>query len=108
MHYSYSFDCKNFDLDQYKFLNFEDVFNDQKQMFEVLNNHINSSIRSGDIYYDCWELSPSDFDTFKNNFVITDTEVMFYFDDCIICPSYTGTYFITLSIEELKPFIKLQ
>lgn len=106
MHYSYSFDCRNFDLNNYEFLTFEDVFKNQNQMLSVLNNHIRENINMGNIYYDCWEISPGDFESFKNNFVITETDITFYFDDCIICPSYTGTYYVSLSLEELQPLLK--
>jgi hypothetical protein len=38
--------------------------------------------------------------------VLNDAYVAFYFDDCIICPSYTGTYAIELLVEEVMPILK--
>ena len=57
------------------------------------------------MYYDCWEISEYDFELYKDNFVLTDKDIKFYFDDCIVCPSYTGTYFIEVSKEQLKEYI---
>ena len=58
------------------------------------------------MYYDCWAISADDFFDAKNNFVINDDVVEFYFDDCVICPSYTGTYSIQIPMEMLMPVLR--
>jgi len=108
MHPSYSFDCFNFDLNKGVFMNFEDFFTQgsEEELLSIINLNIKNSIRQGDLYYDCWELSSDDFFTSKNNFVINDTSLAFYFDDCVMCPSYTGTYSIELPLTELLSVLK--
>jgi hypothetical protein len=108
MHPSYSFDCLNFDLNRGVFMTFEDFFNkaSEEELVEIINENIKELIGEGDMYYDCWEVSIDDFSISKNNFVLNDTYVEFYFDDCIICPSYTGTYSIELPLVDLLSVLK--
>ncbi|GAA4272815.1 RsiV family protein [Aquimarina gracilis] len=109
MRYStYLFDCVNFDLNKHKFIYFDDFFevNTEEQVYNTINSIIREGIESGDLYYDCWELSKGDFKAYKNNFVVNDDTVTYYFDDCIICPSYTGTYSIEIPIKDILPLIK--
>ena len=61
---------------------------------------------AGDLYYDCWEITADDFFEYKNNFVINDTYIEYYFDDCVICPSYTGSYSIKIPLERLLPVLR--
>lgn len=108
MHPSYSFDGFNFDLNRGVFMTYEDFFNQgsEEELVGIINEKINEQIGEGDMYYDCWELSLDDFFTSKNNFVLNDTYVEFYFDDCVICPSYTGTYSIELPLTDLLSVLK--
>jgi hypothetical protein len=108
MHPSYTFDCLNFDLSRSVFMNFEDFFIDgsEEELRGILNELLNEKITSGELYYDCWEISEEDFFDYKNNFVLDDASVEFFFDDCVICPSYTGTYSIKIPIELLMPVLK--
>ncbi|WP_028872184.1 RsiV family protein [Psychroserpens burtonensis] len=108
MHPSYSFDGFNFDLNRGVFMTYEDFFNQgsEEDLVIIINKKINEQIGKGDLYYDCWELSPNDFFESKNNFVLNDTYVEFYFDDCVMCPSYTGTYSIELPLVELLSVLK--
>lgn len=103
MHPSYSFDCFNFDLNRGVFMSYEDFFNQgsEEELIEIINQSINKQMNKGDMYYECWEVSSDDFFDSKNNFVLNDTYVEFYFDDCVICPSYTGTYSIELPLMDL-------
>lgn len=105
---SYTFDCLNFDLNRAVFMNYEDFFNNgtEEELREILNDLLRKKINSGELYYDCWEISFDDFFDAKNNFVINDNVVEFYFDDCIICPSYTGTYSIKIPLELLMPVLR--
>lgn len=107
-HSTYMFECLNYDLTNYSFKHFQDFFasGSETKIFETINTIIKEQINSGELYLDCWELSPGDFQAFKNNFVINDDYVEYYFDDCIICPSYTGTYSIKIPIKELTHLIK--
>lgn len=108
IHSSYMFESLNFDLKKSEFIYFNDFFvkNSEKEIFTIINKIIKNSIESGEIYYDCWEISDGDFKAYKNNFVVTDDTLEFYFDDCIICPSYTGTYSIKIPIQKIMHLIK--
>jgi Protein of unknown function (DUF3298) len=108
LHPTYSFDCLNFDLERAVFMNYEDFFNvgTEEEMTEILNEVLVEKINSGDIYYDCWEISFNDFFEYKNNFVINDSNIEYYFDDCVICPSYTGTFSVEIPLERLLPILR--
>ncbi len=107
-HAAYTFDCLNFDLERSIFLNYEDFFIDgsEEELREILNTLLQEKINSGEMYYDCWAISADDFFDAKNNFVVNDDTVEFYFDDCVICPSYTGTYSIKIPLELLMPVLR--
>ncbi len=108
MHPSYTFDCFNFELNKGVFMTYEDFFNQgsEDELLVIINEKINEKTGKGDTYYDCWELSADDFFESKNNFVLNDTYVEFYFDDCVMCPSYTGTYSIELPLVDLLSVLK--
>ncbi len=108
LHPTYSFDCMNFDLNRSVFMNYEDFFIDgsEEELRAILNDVITSKINSGEMYYDCWKISEDDFFEYKNNFVLDDTSVEYYFDDCVVCPSYTGSYSVRIPLEELLPVLK--
>lgn len=108
MHPSYSFDCFNFDLNKGAFMKYEDFFvqGSEDELLDIINKKITDNIQKGDLYYDCWELSSPDFFSSKNNFVLNETYLEFYFDDCVMCPSYTGTYSIELPLVELLSVLK--
>lgn len=107
-HSTYMFECLNYDLNKYTFIYYNDFFikKSEKELFTIINNTILDGIRSGELYYDCWELSEKDFRIYKNNFVIHDNIIEFCFDDCIICPSYTGTYSIEIPVNSIIHLIK--
>lgn len=108
MHPTYSFDCFNFDLKRGVFMNYEDFFilGSEDELLAIINEKINKKIQRGELYYDCWELSSADFLKHKNNFVLNETYIEFYFDDFIICPSYTGTYSVKLPLVDLLSVLK--
>ncbi|MCF4101118.1 RsiV family protein [Gillisia sp. M10.2A] len=108
LHPTYSFRSLNFNLTTGGFLDYEDVFitGSEEELREIINKYFTEKIASGDIYYDCWQISRNDFYNFKNNFVLDNTSIEFYFDDYIICPSYTGTYSIKIPFEMLRPVLK--
>lgn len=108
MHPSYMFDCLNFDLTRSVFMNYEDFFieGSEEELRKILNELLASKIASGEMFYDCWEISDDDFFDHKNNFVLDDTSVEFFFDDCVICPSYTGTYSIKIPLNLLMPVLR--
>jgi len=107
-HAAYTFDCLNFNLETAAFMKYEDFFNDgtEEELRDILNTLLKEKINSGEMYYDCWAISADDFFNAKNNFVINDDVVEFYFDDCVICPSYTGTYSIKIPLEMLMPVLR--
>ena len=108
LHPSYSFDCMNFDLNRGVFMTYEDFFLEgtEDEFTTLINEEINSKIGKGELYYDCWELSQNDFLEHKNNFVLNETYVEYYFDDCVMCPSYTGSYSIEIPLVKLLSVIK--
>lgn len=108
MHPSYSFDCFNFDLNKGVFMTYEDFFNQgsEDELLNIINEKIQEKIQNSELYYDCWALSASDFFESKNNFVLNDTYIEFYFDDCVMCPSYTGSYSIQLPLVDLLSVLK--
>ena len=107
-HPSYTFEALNFDLEMSAFMEFEDFFQpgSEEDLRGILNRLLIEKIDSGELYYDCWTISSDDFFSAKNNFLINDYMVEYYFDDCVICPSYTGTYSIELPLELLKPVLR--
>jgi len=108
LHPTYSFDCMNFDLNRSVFMNYEDFFIDgsEEELRSILNDVITSKINSGEMFYDCWKISEDDFFEYKDNFVLDDTSIEYYFDDCVVCPSYTGSYSVRIPLEELLPVLK--
>lgn len=107
-HPAYTFESLNFNLESGAFMKYEDFFNNgtEEELRKILNTQLTEKINSGDIYYDCWEISSDDFFSAKNNFLINDTIIEFYFDDCVICPSYTGTYSIEIPLKLLQPVLR--
>lgn len=105
---SYSFNCFNYNLNTSVFMSFEDFFETgtEAELMATINKAIKIKILNGEMYYECWEISTDDFMAAKNNFVINDMNVEFYFDDCVICPSYTGTYSIEIPLLHLLPILK--
>ncbi|WP_369073176.1 RsiV family protein [Aquimarina agarivorans] len=55
--------------------------------------------------YFCWSLSEDNFIKNKDNFTISDSAVKFYFNECTICPQFTGEYAIEIPLAEIKTFI---
>jgi hypothetical protein len=108
LHPTYSFDCMNFDLTRSIFMNYEDFFieGSEEEAREILNAVITSKINEGEMYYDCWEISADDFFEYKDNFVLDDYCIEYYFDDCVVCPSYTGSYSVRVPLEDLLPVLK--
>ena len=108
MHPSLSFDAFNFDLERGVFMTYEDFFKQgsEEELVEIINDMITTKMKEGSLYYDCWELYLDDFMMHKNNFVFNDDIVEFYFDDCVICPSYTGTYSIELKLIDLLAVLR--
>lgn len=107
-HAAYTFEALNFDLERSIFMNYENFFIDgsEEELREILNGLLKEKINSGEMYYDCWTISDDDFFDAKNNFVINDDVVEYYFDDCVICPSYTGTYSIKIPLKRLMPVLR--
>lgn len=108
LHPSYTFDCINFDLGRAVFMNYEDFFieGSEEELRKILNEILVARIESGEVYYDCWGISEEDFFEYKDNFVVDDKKVEYYFDDCVICPSYTGNFSVEIPLEELLPVLR--
>ncbi|RMB64118.1 DUF3298 domain-containing protein [Dokdonia sinensis] len=108
LHSTYMFDCLNYDVNKQEFITYNDFFleGSEKMVFDLINQTIYDDIHSGEMYYDCWEISDMDFRAYKNNFVVNGDNIEFYFDDCVICPSYTGQYSVIIPIPEIMHLIK--
>ncbi len=108
IHSAYMFDCLNFDIQKNEFIYFDDFFvaGAQQEVLTMINSTINQEITSGKMYYDCWELSKEDFMAYKDNFVVDGDHISFFFDDCVICPSYTGTYAVEIPVTKMLHLIK--
>lgn len=108
LHPTYSFDCMNFDLNRGVFMNYEDFFivGSEDEFTDILNEAISKQVMKGDMYYDCWELTNDDFFEHKDNFVVNETYVEYYFDDCVMCPSYTGSYSIQIPVIQLLSVLR--
>ncbi len=104
----YTFKTVNFDLINGKLLNFEDFFDaeNSEEVLDIVNIEISTSIRNGDMYYECFTVSKDDFEKAKNDFVLKDNAIIFYFNDCVMCPSFVGTYEIEIPLERFKPILK--
>lgn len=104
MHSTYMFDCFNYNLEDNRFMEFEDFFRNgtEKDLVAILNRLLKEGSATGD----CWEITTTDFDLYKNNFVMGEKMVKFYFDDCVICPSYTGTFSIEVPMDLLLEYMK--
>ncbi len=102
-HSSYMFKCLNFDLEAAVFLNYNTLLkkNSEAEMLSKINQKLINKISKENHYKDCWELSSDNFEANKDNFVITNNSIKFYFDDCIICPSYTGRYAVEIPLDEI-------
>jgi len=107
MHSNVSFKTANYDFDRTKMIRFKNYFKPQSEqsILTHLNKVITANINSGEMYYDCWEISEGDFETYRDNFTIDGDKIRFYFDDCVVCPSYTGTYYIETTKEQLREYI---
>ena len=89
-------------------MNYDDFFTEgsEEEMTVILNEIISEKINKGEIYYDCWNISFDDFFEYKNNFLADESKVEYYFDDCVICPSYTGTYSVEIPMSRVLPLLK--
>jgi hypothetical protein len=103
----YNFECLNYDINQQAFVAFNDFFVSgvQTEVLNIVNKSIQSEINSGMMYYDCWQITDPDFDRLKDNFVVNNDSIEFYFDDYIICPSYTGQYSVSIPLVKIKHLI---
>jgi Protein of unknown function (DUF3298) len=108
MHPAYTFDCLNFDMERGIFMNYEDFFvqGTEEELRGIINELIKNRIRSGDLFYDCWEITADDFFRYKDNFVVNDDTVEYYFEDCVVCPAYTGEYSIEIPLYKLLPVLR--
>ncbi|WP_299623027.1 RsiV family protein [uncultured Tenacibaculum sp.] len=104
----YTFKTVNFDKIKGKLLHFEDYFLPESlsEVHQILNSEIRTQIAKGDLFYECFEVSLDDFEVAKNDFVVNDNHIIFYFNDCIMCPSFVGTYSIEIPLEKLKPVLQ--
>ena len=104
MHPTYLFDCFNYDLENFNFKTYRDYFTEESdsEVLAILNTRLKQGTEGGD----CWEMTAEDFAPYKDNFVFGDKAIKFYFDDCVICPSFTGTFSIEVPLDQLMPYLK--
>ncbi|CAL2095760.1 DUF3298 domain-containing protein [Tenacibaculum sp. 190524A02b] len=104
----YTFETINFDMIKGKLLGFEDYFPKDKiaEVHTIVNNEITTAITNGTMFYECFPVSLEDFKLAKNNFVLNDDTIVFYFNDCVMCSSFVGTYEIEIPLEKFKLVFK--
>ncbi|MFD2563885.1 RsiV family protein [Aquimarina rubra] len=109
-HNSFMFKGLNYDLNQGRFIGYEDLFmnNSETILLFKLNQELEARIEGQDSFNDCWKLTKDKFELFKNNFVINSEYIKFYFDDCTVCPTYSGNYFLEIPLEELSLVLKTE
>ncbi|MBQ4819922.1 RsiV family protein [Aquimarina sp. MMG016] len=107
-HHSYMFKCLNFDLNNTVFLDYQSIFKEKSEaeMLSIINQKLTEKIIKKNSYKDCWVLSEDSFDEHKNNFVITEKMIKFYFDDCVICPSYAGRYAVEVPLDQIAHLLQ--
>ena len=81
--YSYMFQTLNFDTIHGKFISYKDIFRDNSKLdvLKVINHTLKGQINSESAYEECWELTVDTFSKYKNNFVMNNEAIKFYFDD---------------------------
>lgn len=107
-HPSYSFQTVNFRTKNGTVLKYEDFFkeNSEEDFRMILNEILSEKINEGEMFYDCHEISSEDFISYKSNFIVREDFIEFFFDDCIICPSYTDTFSVEIPFSKLEGFLK--
>ncbi|MFT5862607.1 MAG: hypothetical protein ACI828_001256 [Flavobacteriales bacterium] len=107
-HNSFMFKVLNYDLMKGDFIAHQDIFKEDSDAFLLvkLNQELNARIADQDSFKDCWNFTEDTFVSFRNNFVINEEHVKFYFDDCAVCPTYSGNYFLEIPIGELSEVLK--
>lgn len=104
----YTFKTVNFNIKKGKLLTFEDVFDAENidEVLDILNIEISTSILKGDLFYECFTVSKEDFKNAKNDFIIKNNSITYYFNDCVMCPSFVGTYEIEIPLERFIPILR--
>ncbi len=106
-HLSYMFKGLTFDINKGEFLSFDSIFKGKTQeiILSKLNIELSQKIKTEPYYQECWKLTDEIFDAYKDNFVIDNDQIKFYFDDCMICPTYAGRYSIKIPLNEISHFM---
>ncbi|WP_299554520.1 RsiV family protein [Seonamhaeicola sp.] len=104
---SYLFKTLNFDMEKGQFLSYDSVFKPGSEwsVLKQLNRLLEKKVNAEPKYEECSQLTPSTFEAYKNNFVIDKTSIKFYFDDCVICPVYSGNYFIEIPKSQVSEWL---
>ncbi|GAA4279332.1 DUF3298 domain-containing protein [Aquimarina mytili] len=107
-HYSYMFKTLNFDMEKGDFLEFDSIFKPENQhlVLDKLNHVLTQKIQNEPYYKECWKLTKDVFNVYKDNFVINDQHIKFYFDDCSICPTYAGRYAIEMALADISDLLQ--
>ncbi len=107
-HYSYMFKALNFNLEKGEFVLFDSIFKPETQHLVVdrLNQELAQKISNQSYYKECWQLTEDTFDAYKDNFVINDRKIKFYFDDCVICPTFAGRYSIEIELPAISNLLR--
>ncbi|WP_299223626.1 RsiV family protein [uncultured Aquimarina sp.] len=109
-HNSFMFKGLNYDIKKGRFITYEDLFTStsEKVLLFKLNQELEARIEGQDSFNDCWKLTHDKFELFRNNFVMNSESIKFYFDDCTVCPTYSGNYFLEIPLEELSLVLKTE
>ncbi|GAB1855652.1 hypothetical protein MHTCC0001_04860 [Flavobacteriaceae bacterium MHTCC 0001] len=104
---SYMFKTINFDIVKGQFLDFYTTFKDgsEASILKELNQILYEKVKAEHGFEECTLVTPKDFEKYKHNFVINTASIKFYFDDCVMCPVYTGNYFIEVPKAKISKWL---
>lgn len=102
------FSTLNFDKIHGKILTYDDYFSkgSEEDLLSIINEKITSNIELGKMSNNCFAIEVEDFMRNKNNFVVNDDSVFYYFNDCVMCDASSNTYSIEIPLEKLLPVFK--
>lgn len=104
---TYTFKTVNYDIKSNSVIIYKDIFkaNSLEKILNIINQEINNNINSGDMRYECFTVTLNDFKEAKNDFILQNQEIDFYFKDCVMCPSFVGSHNISIPKSRFKDLI---
>lgn len=93
----FSFYTMNYNFKTDTLLGFDDMFtSSSKDVFiKLMNTQLNK-------LGNCRSITEDVFENYKNNFVINNDYIKFYFDECVMCDDHHREYAIEIPLNEIK------